>query len=139
MTWFPFVPRSTYSAVVSQLQERIAELKTQIAKLEADHERTVDILSGRAIGQTFYGRIVPPTEEEESEPEPKKETALDNMPTPLEEDIAKYGSRARLLQRRANSRNMAKIVETDSEVDRIIALAQQSGYDKAEAAAKESN
>jgi hypothetical protein len=32
---------------------------------------------------------------------------------------------------------MAKIVETDSEVDRIIALAQQSGYDKAEA--KESN
>jgi uncharacterized small protein (DUF1192 family) len=138
MTWFPFVPRSTYSAVVSQLQERIAELKTQIAKLEADHERTVDILSGRAIGQTFYGRIVPPTEEE-SEPEPKKETALDNMPTPLEEDIAKYGSRARLLQRRANSRNMAKIVETDSEVDRIIALAQQTGYDKAEAAAKESN
>jgi hypothetical protein len=44
-----------------------------------------------------------------------------------------------LLQRRANSRNMAKIVETDSEVDRIIALAQQTGYDKAEAAAKESN
>lgn len=128
-----FVPRSTFDAAL----ERIAELKAEIARLQADHERTVDLLSCRAIGQTMYGRIHPPKEVEE-EPEPQRAadpSQPDAMPTPLENDIAQRGTKARALVRAAQARNMEKVAAADSEVDRILAIAQQKGYELAEVTA----
>jgi hypothetical protein len=127
----PFIPRSTYDAAIEQRDVRIADLKAEVARLREDHEKTVDILSCRAIGQSMYGRISPPKIEEEPEA-PKQaapDPATDRIPSPLEQDITEHGTKARGLVRRAEKRNRQQI----EEAERALELAQQVGYEMAEA------
>lgn len=127
---FPFVARSTHEIAVRLLEERIVELKARLAKAEEDHEKFVDILGGRAIGQSVYGRIVPPQDVtvEEDEAEPKK-PELPYSPSALEQDIENHGTKARGLARRAQQRNEAEI----REAERVYEMARQAGIEAAEA------
>jgi len=131
---FPFIPRSTFDAAIEQRDQRIADLKAEVARLREDHEKTVDILSCRAIGQSMYGRITPPKLEEDEPEAPKpamQDPATDRIPTPLEQDVEHHGTKARGLVRRAEARSRQQI----EEAERALALAKQVGYEMAEASA----
>jgi hypothetical protein len=124
MSWL--IPKSTHQAAL----DRISELKERLTKaeeeLKIEKERLADLMACRAIGQTIYGRIVPPKEEEVEEPKPEDPVRL---PTPLESDMEKVGNNARALARRAESRSRAEIEESE----RALELARLVGLERAEA------
>lgn len=122
MTWkFPLVSRTAFEEAKSVRDERIAELRAQVAGLETERKRLSDFWSLGTTGRSIYGEI-PEPKEVEAEPEPEEEKKADNyVPSRLEQDIEDYGPNARAIQRGNDRKNIALSDKEQEEVTELLA------------------
>jgi hypothetical protein len=115
MTWkFPFVSRMAFEEAKQVRDERISELRAQVAALETERKRLSDFWSLGTTGRSIYGEI-PEPKHDEPEPEPEAEKKPDDhVPTRLEQDIEQFGPNARAIQK-ANERRNVAIADKDQE------------------------
>lgn len=113
--------RTAFEEAKTVRDERITELRAQVAALETERKRLSDFWSLGATGRSIYGEIPEPKEiepEPESEEDKKPNTYV---PSQLEQDIQDFGPSARAIQKANDRRNIAISDHEQEEVASIFA------------------
>lgn len=113
--------RTAFEEAKTVRDERITELRAQVAALETERKRLSDFWSLGTTGRSIYGEIPEPKEiepEPESEEDKKPNTYV---PSQLEQDIQDFGPSARAIQKANDRRNIAISDHEQEEVASIFA------------------